>query len=183
MMRKNQFVIFLVMVLILGLVNEASASGLLGKDFKAAFWTFFFLIISGIIGYVVGTVKSFREEKQKAYGEILPPILKMVYHPQDETDEKEFGRALSKLWLYGNKKVTKKMDRAVSILHNHSRGNIGEALQEAVVEMRKDIQIWSWQMLETNDVKHLYTRIMKSVDTETEESVSASSEGSVSHRD
>jgi len=71
MMRKNQFVIFLVTVLILGLVNEASDSGLLSKDFKAALWTFFFLIISGIIGYVLCTVKSFREEKQKAY---LSPI-------------------------------------------------------------------------------------------------------------
>jgi hypothetical protein len=83
-------------------------------------WNLFFIIFSGILGYFVGAIKSFREEKQKAYGEIIPPILKMAYNPQDTIDEKEYSRALSKLWLYGSKKVTQKMEKALEIMHNPS---------------------------------------------------------------
>jgi len=98
----------------------------------------FFAVLTGIIGYVVGTAKTFREEKQKAYGEILPPILKAAYNPES-LDEKEFNKALCKLWLYGSKNVTRTMEHALEILHNPSKGNITRALQETIVAMRKDI--------------------------------------------
>ena len=119
----------------------------------------FLVLISGFIGWAVGYVKSFRDEKQKAYGEILPPILKMVYNPESSVDEKEFSKALSKLWIYGSKKVTQKMENALLIMHDPCRGDVTSALQETVVEMRKDIQIWPWQYLEPKDVNHLYTRV------------------------
>jgi len=122
-------------------------------------WNLFFIILSGIIGYIVGAIKSFREEKQKAYGEIIPPILKMTYNPEDTKDEKEYSKALSKLWLYGSKKVTQKMEMALQIMHTPSMGDVTKALQEAVVEMRKDIQLFSFQNLRPEDVNHLYTRI------------------------
>lgn len=128
-----------------------------------------FVLFSGVVGYVVGTLKSFREEKQRAYAEILPPILQMAYHPS-KADEREFSKALSKLWLYANKKVTKKMDDALYILHDHSRGDLPTALQEVVAEMRKDIQILPWQKVKPEDVNHLYTRIVRSVkDTKNED--------------
>lgn len=130
-----------------------------GKDFGSISWNLFFVVLSGVIGYIVGAVKSFREEKQKAYGEIIAPILKMAYHPEDMIDEKEYSKALSKLWLYGSKKVTRKMEKALEVMHDHSKGDVTRALQEAVVEMRKDIQLFSLQSLKPEEVNHLYTRI------------------------
>jgi hypothetical protein len=123
-----------------------------------------FIIISaalgGLCGYIVGVAKTFREEKQRAYEEILPVVLKVAYNPEKK-DEEDFGKALSKLWLYGSKEVTNKMDEAVSILHDPKRGNITEALQEAVAEMRRDIQILPWQKIDPKEVRHLYSRIGK----------------------
>lgn len=34
-----------------------------------------------VIGFYVGLAKPFREQKQKAYGEILPPVVKMASDP------------------------------------------------------------------------------------------------------
>ena len=144
------------------LINAAWVSNLYADSGEVSgenIWGIFLIILSGIIGYVVGTVKSFREAKQKAYGDIIPPILKMTYNPQDVADEKEYSSALSKLWLYGSKKVTKKMEKALGIMHNPSTGDVTKSLQEAVVEMRKDIQIFSWQKINPEDVGHLYTGI------------------------
>ena len=36
-----------------------------------------------------------------------------------------------------------------------------EALQDAIAEMRKDIQFCQWQKLNPKDVNHLYTKISK----------------------
>jgi hypothetical protein len=135
----------------------ASSSSL--QDAGDIYWPIFLILLSGLVGYVLGSIKSFREEKQKAYGAILPPILKMAYHPESTTDEKEFCEALSKLWVYGSKKVAMKMEEALSIIHNPGKGNITEALQRAVVEMRRDVQLWTWQRLNPQDVNHLYSRI------------------------
>ena len=120
-----------------------------------------FAILTGCIGFILGSVKFFREEKQRAYRELLPPILKFAFHRETSQDEKEFNEALSKLWLYGNNEVAKKMDRAISIMHNHSRGDMMMAFQEAVVAMRKDIQILPWQRLKPEEVNHLYSTMVK----------------------
>jgi hypothetical protein len=117
----------------------------------------YYIILSGAIGYIVGTMKSFREAKHRAYFEILPPILKLAYHPE-AADEKAYCEALSKLWLYGSKKVALKMEDALEAIHR-GKGNVTELLQKAVVEMRCDIQIATWQKLRPKDVNHLYTRI------------------------
>ena len=66
-----------------------------------------------------------------------------------------------KLWLYANKTVAKKMDNALFILHNPSRGNLTEALQEVVAKMREDIQVLPWQKVKPREVNHLYTRIVR----------------------
>lgn len=116
-------------------------------------------IISGSIGYLVGLIKTFRDGKQKAYSELLPPILKMAYDPKSEQDEKEFNSALAKLWLYGSKEVVKNMEVAISIIHDNSRGSLTAALQKAVISMRQDIQLYFWQRLKDEDVKFLYTKL------------------------
>lgn len=121
---------------------------------------FLLIIISGIIGFVVGSVKAFREAKQNAYKEILPPVIKMAYDPKSGVENKEFNRALALVWIYADKKVAKKMDNVVSIINNRNRGNITFALQEVIIEMRRDIQIWSCQRLKPQDVNHLYTKII-----------------------
>jgi uncharacterized protein YggE len=64
-----------------------------------------------------------------------------------------------KLWLYGNSRVTTLVDTAVARMLDSSRGNATEALQEAIVEMRRDIQLLPWQRLKANDVQHLYLRV------------------------
>lgn len=116
-------------------------------------------VLSILSGYWIGRIRSFREQKQKVYIELLPPILKMGYDP-NSANEEEFSKALSKLWLYGSKDVTRKMEKAVSILHNQSRGNLTEAFQNAIVSMRKDIQILPWQKIAAKEVNHLYTQII-----------------------
>lgn len=122
--------------------------------------TLLLTLFSALVGYFLGTLESFREEKQRAYGELLPPIIKMAYDPQF-SDEADFSMALSKLWLYGSKKVTRKMEHALSILHHPDRGNISKAFQEVIVEMRADIQILPWQKIEPEEVNHLYTKIVR----------------------
>ncbi len=118
------------------------------------------IIISGLIGFIVGSIKAFREAKQNAYKEILPPIINMAYNPQPNDENKEFNRALALVWIYADKKVAKKMDKVVSIIINRNRGDITKALQEVIVEMRKDIQLWSNQRLKPKDVNHLYTKVI-----------------------
>jgi len=152
-------IIYALLVVIICPLNLLAADS--EKSFDYIPWNIFIIILSGIIGYIVGAVKSFREEKQKAYGEIIPPILKMAYDPQDVLDEKEYSKALAKLWLYGSKNVTRKMEYALKLVHNPTGSDVSKALQEAVVEMRKDIQIFSWQRLKPEDVGHLYTKISK----------------------
>ena len=66
------------------------------------------ILLSAILGYLFATFKTFREEKQKAYSELLPIIVKMLYDPQPSI-ESEFSKSLMKLWLYGNKDVVKKI--------------------------------------------------------------------------
>ena len=117
------------------------------------------IVLSGIVGYLFGAAKSFREHKHRAYAELLPPIIRMAYDPKS-SNEAEFSQALMKLWLYGSKSVARKMDNAVSLFHHPDRGNAMRAFQEAVVEMRSDIQFWPWQRLKPEDVRHLYTKIV-----------------------
>jgi len=119
------------------------------------------ILFSAVVGYLVGAVKSFRDEKQKAYSEILPPIVRMVYSSNPtQDDEKEFNNALAKLWLYANREVAFKLDRVASILVDRTRGNMTEAVQEAIVAIRKDIHHkWPLSKIEPNEVKHLYMRI------------------------
>lgn len=118
------------------------------------------IIISGLIGYFLGMLRSFRDAKQKAYQEILPPIIKIAYRSK-YSDEGEYCMALCRLWLYGNKKVTQKMEKALWIVHKpEERGDMAEALKEVIAEMRKDIQIFPWQKIKPDEIGHLFTRII-----------------------
>lgn len=119
-------------------------------------------IFSGIVGYYIGLAKTFYEGKQKAYSELLPPILRMAFNGESIQDEKDFNSALAKLWLYGSKDVTKKMDTVIGIIHDKSRGNLVSAAQIAVIAMRQDIQLACMQRLKPEDVNHLYTELKKS---------------------
>ena len=119
------------------------------------------ILFSAVVGYLVGAVKSFRDEKQKAYGEILPPIVRMAYtsNPTPD-DEKDFNKALAKLWLYANREVAFKVDRVASILVDPRRGNKTEAIQQAIVAIRKDIHHkWPFSKIKPDEVAHLYMRI------------------------
>lgn len=116
------------------------------------------LSLSAWIGYFAGAAKSFREQKQSIYSEIIPTFIKVAYDPK-QADTEEFNKALTKLWLFGSRKVALKMNSAISILHESSRGNLTEALQEAIVEIRSDLQFSSEEDLLPSEVTHIFTKI------------------------
>ncbi|MBM4278536.1 MAG: hypothetical protein FJ130_11760 [Deltaproteobacteria bacterium] len=66
---------------ILAFILVYSAGAKLTDDFANIIIGMLSILFSGIVGYLVGSVKSFREEKQRAYGELLPPIVRMAYNP------------------------------------------------------------------------------------------------------
>ena len=120
-------------------------------------------VLTALAGFVFGRAKTFFEGKQRAYEEIIPIILKTAYDYESK-DEEAFNKALAKIWLFGSREAAIKMDHAVSIMIKPSRGNITSALQEAVAEMRKDIQSFFFsfsfrQTLSPEEVKHLYVQI------------------------
>ena len=119
-------------------------------------------LLLALMGYLFGIAKSFRERKQNVYEEILPIIIKTALDPH-HSDEAEFNRALMKLHLYGNKKVTKTMDAAVSISLHPERGNVIEAFQKTIAAMRADIQISPLQRVKSNAVRHFYIKIAESI--------------------
>ena len=124
-------------------------------------------LLTGALGFLLGCIKLFREEQQRAYRELLPPILRVAYKLSSKTeqDQKDFNEALVKLWLYGSKEVAEKMDEAVSIIIKPERGDFSKSVQEAIVAMQSDIWMnfcfWKWFRHELNpdDVKHLYTSL------------------------
>lgn len=116
-------------------------------------------VITLIIGFYLGYGRFWKEQKHKAYKELLPPIIKMAYDRKRENED-DFNKAQSILWLYANKNVAIKMDTAISRIVNPDRGNVSEALKEAIVEMRKDLHKWyGRQSLKSADIKHLYSKV------------------------
>ena len=118
------------------------------------------IFFSALVGYFFGAAKAFREQKVKAHEEILPPIIKAAFEPE-QSDQPDFNRALLKLWLFASKKVALKMDHALSVLVHPQKGDRAKALQEAIVEMRADIQFLGRQRLKPEDVSHFYTKFGK----------------------
>lgn len=119
---------------------------------------FIVALVSGIAAYWAGLAKAFRDAKQKAYSESLAPIIKMVYD-KEIADKKEFNKAVALVWLYGSKNVALKMNDVASIINDPKRGKGTEALQQLIVEMRKDIQLR--EDLKPDEVKHLYTVLLE----------------------
>jgi hypothetical protein len=115
------------------------------------------IIFTGIFGYIFGAAKVFRDQKLKAYEEILPPIVKAAFNPK-QSDEPDFNKAMVKLWLFASRKVALKMDTALSFYIDPKRGDKTEALQQAIAEMRADIQFIRWRRkkVKPEEVKHFY---------------------------
>ncbi len=88
----------------------------------------------------------------------------MAYNRQaNTTDEVEYCKACIKLWLFGSKKVTLKMEEALKVIH--AQDDATKALQDAIVEMRKDIfKFQYFEKLKPEDVNHFYTRIKESME-------------------
>ena len=114
------------------------------------------VVLAAAIGYVVGAAKFFKEHQLKMYGEALPELLKGTFDPKN-ADEKFFNQSLSKIWLYASRDVALKVDVALSRAVDPSRGSFMDAMQSAIVAMRKDIQPW-WRIrkrrMNENDVNH-----------------------------
>ena len=128
-------------------------------EFTAAILTIGIPILTGFLGFSLGSVRSFREQKHQVYRESLPTIVQMIY--AEVKNEEAFNEALNRIWLYGNKRVANKVDHVAAIMIKPERGNIAEACQELIAEMRTDIQIFLWQKIEPKDIRHLYTKVVK----------------------
>ena len=124
-------------------------------------YTILFSVFTAFLGYLFGSMKNFIEQKQKAYIEALPIFIKIAYdeNVNPEQDQDELSKSIMKMWLYASKSVAIKIDKALSILIKPERGNKTEAFQEAIVAMIKDIQVFPWQNLKPEEVKHLYLTI------------------------
>ena len=128
-------------------------------EFATVILTIGIPILTGFLGFSLGSVRSFREQKHKVYRESLLPILQMIY--AEVKNEEAFNEALNRIWLYGNKRVANKVDHVAAIMIKPQRGNIADACQELIAEMRTDIQIFLWQKIEPKDIRHLYTKVVK----------------------
>ena len=128
-------------------------------DFYKIVWILLPVFFSAVIGYFFGTAKAFREQKLRAYEEILPPIVKAAFDPL-KSEESDFNKAVIKLWLFSSRNVALKMDDALSIYVNPERGNLANALQQAIAEMRSDIQFFwlkNWRKkVRPEEVRHFY---------------------------
>jgi len=51
------------------------------------------------------------------------------------------------------------MDIVASRVIKPERGNVIEALQELISEMRNDIQPWSFCRFDPPEIKHIYTKV------------------------
>ena len=117
------------------------------------------IILSGVVGYIVGAAKTFREQKLKAYSEILPILVKTAFD-LDNSDQREFNKAILGCWLFASKKVAQKVNDAHKILIKHQRGDCMKALQEVIASMRADIQFWPTQRLKPEEIDHIATRLV-----------------------
>lgn len=120
-------------------------------------WTIILAVMTGLLGFFLGTAKFFREEKHKAYREYLPSIIRMAYDPLPGNDE-AFNRALAVFWLYGNKQVARKVDRIGSVMVDPSRGDIHQCIREAIIEIRRDLRLRYPDELSLEDIRHLYVK-------------------------
>jgi len=128
-----------------------------------SWWNILLPIILVVVGYLfghfLGSLKFFHEHKLRMYEEALPALLRYLFTPGGGEIENKFNQALSKMWLYGNKDVCDKMDEAITKRMKPSQGNFVPALQEFILEMRKDIQpIWRWKkrQLSEGQPKHFF---------------------------
>jgi hypothetical protein len=117
-------------------------------------------LVTGILGFVLGSIKFHREEKYRAYREYLSPIVRFPF----EGDNKDaYNEAMQKLWIFASEKVARKMNIVASRVIDPNRGDVLEALQEMIAAMRNDIQLWSWGRIEPPDIAHFYTIVSRNV--------------------
>lgn len=122
------------------------------------FVTIIIAVVTGMVGFVLGNIKFHREEKYKAYREFLSPIVRFVF---ERDNQDAYNEAQQKLWVFASKKVTTKMDIVASRVIKPERGNVIEALQEMIAEMRNDIQLWSCSRIKPPEISHIYTTVQK----------------------
>jgi hypothetical protein len=133
------------MVWVLNLIEHASKVALLILP----------ILVSGLVGYFYGAAIAFRDQKLRAYEEILPIFIKVAFE-LSESDQPEFNKAVMKVWLFASKNVALKVDHALAVLIRPERGDAKEALQDVISEMRADIQLNRFQRIKPSQVSHFY---------------------------
>jgi hypothetical protein len=147
------------------------------EDLPIWFWT----LLGGLVGaaatYIFRRERFMAERLHDTYTEILHPILYAGYEPErpgeDDVDRREIildlNRALAKTWLYANRGVAKRIDKAVWMLVHPSRqsgvDHFTPVMKKVIFAMRQDIQPW-WRCrrrsLKREDIKHFWFALPKS---------------------
>jgi len=122
------------------------------------FVTVIIAVVTGIVGFILGNIKFHREEKYKAYREFLSPIVRFVF---ERDNQDAYNEATQKLWVFASRKVAMKMKIVTSRVIKPERGDVIEALQEMIAEMRNDIQLWSWSRIKPPEISHFYAVVQK----------------------
>ena len=116
-------------------------------------------VATAIAGYFAGKLQDFRQRKLKAYEEELPVLIRAVFEPTEVADA-DLSRALVRLWLLASTNAAKRVSKAMGCLVHGEHQDLIRALQEAIVEVRHDIQFWSDDM-QAEDVSHFFINLPK----------------------
>ena len=126
-------------------------------------WPFLVATFSALIGYWVGTLKNYYEQKQTAMVNVMPNIIRVLLAEEITTiNIEEFNRSLHLMWLFASKPTAKSIDNLLHLIAHPNDGDRIKAAQAAFVQMRKELlpRGFRWaSWLRSQDVQHFNFRI------------------------
>lgn len=129
---------------------------------------------AGLVGYLVGAAKSFRQKKIEAYESIVLPLIKAHWPEPGKRKEaiEAANKALYRMWVFCSPEAALAGDDVANLLVDPRRGKPIEAMQKFLAEARSDVQPWPWSTLFSIDysaIKHFYLKVPKDDDARPQE--------------
>jgi ABC-type cobalt transport system substrate-binding protein len=145
-------------------VTTATDQTLTAWQTAKALWPLAAAIGSGLLGYWIGTLTTYFEQKQRALADVVPSVFKVALGREVKpTDLDQLNRSLHLLWLYARPKTAKGVDKVLVCAKHPDPKSGGKdliaAAQSAIVQMRKELRPWflRWtSRLSSEDIKHFY---------------------------
>jgi len=107
-------------------------------------------IVTGVVGYLVGAAKAFRQKKIDAYESVVEPFIRASY-PERGTNRRKALRglntALYRMWLFAGRRAALAGDRVATALVHGPEQKLTRALQDFLSKARQDVQPWPWSWL------------------------------------